>query len=103
MEHGKLVRDRIPEIIRSSGRTPRVEVLNGDDLVDALLSKLEEEVRELRTASPPDRVEELADIFEVVQTLAVKFGIDMAGLLGVAEAKRAERGGFDAGFWLSTT
>ena len=45
--HGKLVRDRIPEIIRSTGRTPEVRVLDGEELREALLSKLEEETCEL--------------------------------------------------------
>lgn len=98
--HGKLVRDRIPEIIRSTGRSPEVRVLDGEELVEALLSKLEEETCELRAASATQRVEELADIYEVLLALARNFGIDMNGLVRVAEAKRAERGGFDSGLWL---
>jgi predicted house-cleaning noncanonical NTP pyrophosphatase (MazG superfamily) len=97
---GKLVRDRIPEIIRSTGRTPEVQVLQGDELVAALMSKLEEETAELRTAQRAERVEELADILEVVHALAGRFGIDVAGLQRAADAKRAERGGFDGGIWL---
>ena len=61
VKHGKLVRDRIPEIIRSTGRTPEVRALEGDELLDALLSKLEEETRELRTARHSQRVEEPPD------------------------------------------
>ncbi len=101
MQHGKLVRDRIPEIIRSTGRTPEVRVLQGEELVEALLLKLEEETSELRAAaSTAERVEELADILEVVQALARRLGVDTAGLTRAADAKRAERGGFDDGLWL---
>lgn len=100
MNHGKLVRDRIPEIIRSTGRTPEVRVLEGDELLDALFSKLEEETHELRAARHSQRIEELADIFEVVQALARKLGIDMTTLERAADAKRARRGGFDGGLWL---
>ena len=74
--------------------------MQGEELVEALLSKLEEETLELRAASPTERIEELADIFEVVHALARKFGVDMAGLERAADAKRAERGGFDSGLWL---
>jgi predicted house-cleaning noncanonical NTP pyrophosphatase (MazG superfamily) len=100
VQHGKLVRDRIPDIIRSTGRIPEIRALKGDELVEALLSKLEEETLELRAASPSERIEELADILEVVEALAGKFGIDMAAVERAADAKRAERGGFDGGLWL---
>jgi predicted house-cleaning noncanonical NTP pyrophosphatase (MazG superfamily) len=100
VQQGKLVRDRIPEIIRSTGRTPEVRVLEGDELLMALFSKLEEEAHELRTAPRAERIEELADILEVIHTLARKFGLDMAELERADDAKRAERGGFDGGLWL---
>lgn len=100
VQQGKLVRDRIPEIIRSTGRIPTVRPLQGEELIEALLWKLVEESSELRAASPTERIEELADIFEVVQALARNLGVDMAGLARAADAKRAERGGFDSGLWL---
>jgi hypothetical protein len=37
---------------------------------------------------------------EVVHALARRFGIDVVGLQRVADAKRAERGGFDGRIWL---
>jgi predicted house-cleaning noncanonical NTP pyrophosphatase (MazG superfamily) len=77
---GKLVRDRIPEIIRSTGRTPEVRVLDDAELLEALLTKLEEETVELRSALHQDRVEELVDILQVVRALAAHFGIDMGAL-----------------------
>ncbi|MFN8031863.1 MAG: nucleoside triphosphate pyrophosphohydrolase [Mycobacterium sp.] len=100
MQHGKLVRDRIPEIIKSSGRKPEVLVLHGDELLSALLDKLEEETQELRSAPENQRTEELADILEVVRALADKLGMDMTALEQVADSKRAERGSFDRGLWL---
>ena len=36
----------------------------------------------------------------MIQALASNFGIDMNRLGSVADAKRAERGGFDGGLWL---
>ncbi|KUI17404.1 hypothetical protein AU191_08840 [Mycolicibacterium acapulense] len=101
-QHGKLVRDRIPEIIEASGRTARVRMLQGDELFNALLAKLHEESDELRTAPIDDRVEELADILEVVYALAAYVGVDNASLRRVADAKRKQRGGFTRGLWLLT-
>ena len=100
---GKLVRDRIPEIIRKAGGTPTVRSVSGDELRAALFAKLAEEAAELRGA--PDevgRAEELADIFECIRGLACHMGIEMGRVEELAARKRQERGGFDAGVWLVT-
>lgn len=98
--HGKLVRDRIPDIISATGRTPNVRVLTHPEIFDALLAKLQEESDELRRAPEDARLEELADILEVVYTLAENVGADAAELNRVANAKRQQRGGFTRGVWL---
>jgi predicted house-cleaning noncanonical NTP pyrophosphatase (MazG superfamily) len=77
-----------------------VRIVAGDELREALLCKLNEEAAELRSAPENERIEELADILEVVRALAQYLGIDMAELERVAAAKRAERGGFAYGLWL---
>lgn len=102
MPDGKLVRDRIPEIIRAAGHSPDVRVLGGDELLDALFDKLDEEAAELRAVGDTARIEELADVLEVVRALADRFGIDMPTLVQLTNAKRDERGGFAAGLWLRT-
>jgi len=60
--HGKLVRDRIPEIIEAAGKTATVRVLDEAELIPALISKLAEEAEELRHAEPDDRLGELASV-----------------------------------------
>ena len=47
----KLVRDRIPEIIKASGRGPVVKRLTGKALTAALVEKLTEELAGLLSAS----------------------------------------------------
>ena len=59
---GKLVRDRIPEIIRADGREPEVRVLSATDYLAALNEKLLEEAHELKGAEPESRLEEAADV-----------------------------------------
>ena len=49
---GKLVRDRIPEIVAAEGGQQNVRVLDDDEYARALLDKLVEEVNELRGPSP---------------------------------------------------
>ena len=64
---GKLVRDRIPEIIEASGGQATTRLLDQAERLPALLAKLQEESVELRTAtSPAEQREVLADVLEVL-------------------------------------
>ncbi|MFD0884759.1 phosphoribosyl-ATP pyrophosphohydrolase [Streptosporangium algeriense] len=98
--YGKLVRDRIPEIIEADGLTAKVRVLDESELVSALIAKLGEEAEELRQADPGDRLGELADIHEVLTVLTEKLGFSDDQIGEAARRKRAERGGFSARLWL---
>jgi predicted house-cleaning noncanonical NTP pyrophosphatase (MazG superfamily) len=92
----KLVRDRIPDIIRASGRLPVVTTLTECEYRAALRDKLREEAAELLEARTPDAVvEEAADIFEVLIAIVADHGATPAHILDVAQRKRTERGGFE--------
>jgi predicted house-cleaning noncanonical NTP pyrophosphatase (MazG superfamily) len=94
VDHNKLVRDRIPEIIAATGRHPATRVLDDASYRDALLAKLIEEAREAASASPADLLGELADILEVTMALTASCGSTWTELLDLAARKRAQRGGF---------
>lgn len=98
--HGKLVRDRIPEIIEAAGKTATVRVLDEAELIPALISKLAEEAEELRHAEPDDRLGELADLHEVLSALTEALGFSGEQVREAARRKRAERGGFSHRLWL---
>lgn len=92
---GKLVRDRIPDIIRASGRTPHVTTLREGAYRRALYDKLREEVDELIAATATDAlIEEAADVLEVVAAIAADHGVTPAAIDEAARRKREERGGF---------
>ena len=98
---GKLVRDRIPEIIEAAGGQPSTRVLDQAERLPALLMKLQEESDELRTAaSPSEQREELADVLEVLKGIASELDLPWANIESAAAQKRAKRGGFEAGIWL---
>lgn len=98
---GKLVRDRISDIIEADGRVAHTRVLDRDEYRSALLDKLVEEAHELREAHNGDeRLGELADVHEVFTSLLAAFGIAAEEVAAAATAKRAERGGFDRRIWL---
>ena len=93
----KLVRDKIPDIIRETGETPITRNVTGLEYRAALIDKLYEEVEEFRHANGRrEIVEELADIKEVVNAIADTYD-GVARLEQVRLLKRAQRGGFDEG------
>jgi predicted house-cleaning noncanonical NTP pyrophosphatase (MazG superfamily) len=102
-QDGKLVRDRIPDIIRHHGGEPVTTVLSEPDYQVALRTKLQEEVDELLAASLESFPEELADVLEVLMSLAAISGLDWDVLDGLRVTKRAERGGFDGRVWLASS
>jgi len=99
---GKLVRDRIPEIIEADGRVPERRTLTEEEYDAALLAKLQEELTELARAAPADRLEEAADIYEVLLALIAQAGHSPDDLVRAADRKRAERGGFSGRVWLES-
>ena len=97
MIHNKLVRDKIPKIIKESGRKCKTKVLSEKDYVFELERKLSEEVHEYKLDKNPD---ELCDVIEVVYALAEARGMSVSELEAKRIAKRENRGGFDGKVYL---
>ena len=97
---GKLVRDRIPDIIRADGGDPLIRVLPRDEYRLALLDKLVEESTEARDAPSGDLLGELADVWEVLAAILADRAWTTDHLRDAADAKRVERGGFQQRLWL---
>lgn len=87
----KLVRDRIPDLIRHNGGEPRTRRLSEEEFATALAAKLVEEAEEF-AATPT--VEELADVLEVIHALAPTTGSSLDDVEVARRAKAAERGAF---------
>lgn len=94
-KYNKLVRDRIPEIIEKSGKRSVVEVLGSEAYKKFLDEKLGEELVEYLES---DRVDELADLVEVVYAILKYKGIDINDFEDIRKKKAIERGSFDK--WL---
>lgn len=92
---GKLVRDRIPEIIRRKGEMLQVRKLTLSEFKQALKVKLCEEAEEARVARKrSDLVEELADVIEVLAAIGKVYDISKGDLALARRKKLKERGGF---------
>lgn len=88
----KLVRDRIPEIIESDGKTCVCETLSAEDYLVLLDQKLNEELAEYQESKS---LEELADLLEVIQAVVKARGWTLEELEQVRAYKAARRGGFE--------
>ena len=95
--YNKLVRDKIPDIIQSSGETPNIRILEREEYFRHLEGKLDEEVGEYHR---DQNIEELADILEVVYALAEAIGCTREDLLETYRKKHDARGGFDKRIFL---
>lgn len=95
--YNKLVRDRIPEVIKESGKTCEIEIVNGIEKQELLEKKLLEEVKEY---IEDKNLEELADVMEVLFGLANELGYSEDDLLNKRNGKLQERGGFKEGIFL---
>jgi len=93
-QYHKLVRDRIPEIIRKSGNECEFVILSEAEYRQALLQKLIEEAGEAASADEEDLVAELADLYEVIDALMASSGISGDRILEAQVKRREERGGF---------
>ena len=93
---GKLIRDRLPAIMRAQGLAVFERRLDDGEFLDALKDKLLEEAAEVREAPPAEIAGELADVLEVARALAGAYAIPWDEVEARRLAKRAERGGFDA-------
>jgi len=100
MKHNKLVRDKIPGLIISRGDKPITQILGADAYRQELRRKLHEEDGEFFASG---KLEELADILEVVYALAVAEGVSQFQLEEIRKRKRRERGGFDQRIFLVET
>ena len=90
--YNKLVRDRIPEIIKSSGKSCTTEILSAEDYLRMIDAKLDEELAEYHK---DPNIEELADLLEVIRAAAIARGYSTEDLERVRAEKAAKRGGFE--------
>lgn len=95
--YNKLVRDKIPEIIKSEGREVKAKILNDEEYKKELNKKLQEEVREYLE---DNNVEELADIVEVVYGILNSMDITIEEFEKIRKEKAKKRGAFNKKIFL---
>lgn len=98
--YNKLVRDKIPEIIKSNKEEPIIEILNDERYKEELEKKLYEEYLEVIESSGLNRLEELADMLEVIKSLAALENKDLQDIIDNANKKNEKRGSFNNKIYL---
>lgn len=89
--YNKLVRDKIPEIIETSGAHCETRILTDAEYLEALNAKLDEELAEYHESGD---IEELADLLEVIYAITQEKGYSIPQLFGKRARKAEDRGHF---------
>lgn len=102
-KYQKLVRDKIPEIIRENGEVPVTKELKGEQYKQALMDKLLEEASEVVEAGIHEElIKEIGDVQEVLAAIVKAHGLDSDEIEKLRRERAESRGAFDAGVYLQT-
>ena len=95
--YNKAIRDKIPQIIQSSGKNYDVKKLDESKFLIELEKKLVEELKEYEMSK---NVEELVDVLEVIYRISELKGISSNELDKIRNTKAEKRGKFDDNLFL---
>ena len=97
----KLVRDKIPEIIKSKGEICKFKIIKGVELINAIKEKVLEEANEIKnTKSEENLKEEIADLYEILDALIDRNHFNKQDIFKIQKEKYEKRGGFKQGIYL---
>ena len=97
--YNKLVRDKIPEIIKSNGEICKTRILSDEEHLVELNKKLAEEAKEYLESG---EIEELADLEEVVRAILDVKKCSQKEFEKVRTAKVEKRGAFKKKIFLES-
>lgn len=89
--YDKLIRDKIPEIIKNAGKEYEIHKADKKEYIDKLLLKVKEELAEFKEEPS---IAEMADLFEVLDAIIDYYDFDKEQIKDYQVKKRKERGGF---------
>jgi predicted house-cleaning noncanonical NTP pyrophosphatase (MazG superfamily) len=97
IKYNKAIRDKIPEIIKKSGKKYNLKQLDDNSFLTELEKKLFEELNEYTKSKD---IEELADILEVIYRISKLKGVAPDELDKIRQDKAQKRGKFEDNLFL---
>ena len=97
--YNKLVRDKIPEIIKNNGEDPKTKILSDEEFLIKLNKKIEEELKEYLDSGD---IEELADLEEVLLAILDAKNISFEEFEKIRLEKVKNRGAFKNKIYLES-
>lgn len=91
MKYNKLVRDKIPEIIKQRGEKCKIHIAGDKEYWQKLKEKLQEEIKEF---FKKETIEEMADILEIIDAMCGYKRFNKRKLESAKKKKMRERGRF---------
>lgn len=92
----KLIRDHLPDIMRSKGIIVCERVMDEEEFIAKLKDKMFEEAKEVQLAKDKNELtEELADLLEVIYALCKAEGLCFQEIEKARIAKQKSKGSFD--------
>lgn len=99
--YNKLVRDRIPEVIKRTGKSFNTTILTQEEYIKELKKKSYEELEEYMSAeNNEEALEELADVLEILHAFAAVHGSSINEVEEIRKKKAEKRGGFQERIFL---
>lgn len=97
----KLIRDKIPEVIKAAGSECEVRTLDDAEFERELLRKVEEEASGVATAVTKEEItREIADVLDVIREVKLLKGITDAEIRLEEEKAYEKKGGFEKRLFL---
>lgn len=88
----KLVRDKVPDVIKKNNQKPIFHIADDKEYKEALLHKLSEEVNEFRNDL---NAQELGDLLDIIDAISASFGFSKEEIEKARLKKNDERGSFN--------
>lgn len=95
--YNKLVRDKIPDIIKAEGKIVKTRRLSNEEYKSELNKKLQEEMKEYLE---DNNIEELADIIEVIYGILNSMDVSIEEFEKIRKEKVNKRGAFQSKIFL---
>jgi len=93
--HNKLVRDKIPKYIESRGGFYETSTLKIGEFRTQLKKKAIEEAKEIASAKKDELVNEMADLLQILRSIAKLEKIPFGNIEKARNKKEKERGAFN--------